>query len=140
MRWRVRVAMQVSAKLTEDPLVRFGRVCAQYHLHMHKVQELKPKTIVKLFEAIGAFKRPEDLDRFTVVCQSDSQGRQGLQDTAYPQKEYVKQLFEAASRVTGKDISQTGLSGKLFGEKLFRKRILEVKNRIEAIRTKPGLL
>ena len=113
---------------------RFGRICSRYHLHMHRVFELKPRSLVDLFDNIGALKRPEDLERFILVCQSDAQGREGMQDSPYGQKDFVKQVFEIVVNVGSKDIAQEGVFGKVFGEKLYKKRIAAVKDKIDQIR------
>jgi tRNA nucleotidyltransferase (CCA-adding enzyme) len=117
---------------------RFGRLCAEYHLHMHRAAELRPKTLLRLFTDLGAFRHPEALARFLLVCQADAQGREGLHDAPYPQADYVKTMFAAAAGVSSAGIARHGLSGEAFGRELHRLRIQAVKDRMATLGHEAG--
>lgn len=113
---------------------QFGRICSKYHLHTHRAYELKPGTVINMFESIGAFKQPDNLNRFLLVCQADAQGRTGLESKPYPQADYLKQIFEAAAKVSTEPINKAGLVGKAFGDKLHSLRISAARQMIQQLR------
>jgi len=115
-RWRIPKAYQ-----------QFGRICSTFHLHTHRAYELRPDTLVKLFESIGAFRDTENLNRFLLVCQADAQGRKGLETKPYPQTDFLKQVFKAAAGVSSEAIRQTGVEGNVFGDVLRNNRIAATK-------------
>ncbi len=76
-------------------------VC-KWHLHAHRALEAKPKTVLKLFNALDLWRRSERLVPFLLACRADFQGRQGSAESPYPQAEYLTACAEAAR---GVDIS-----------------------------------
>ena len=71
-----------------------------FHLHAHRALELKPRTVLKLFKRLDGFRRPERIDDFLLACQADLRGRQGREDDAYPQADYLRQAYAAAAGVS----------------------------------------
>ena len=72
---------------------------ARYHTHCHRLDELKPRTILKVMEKMDAFRRPERFRDFLLVCEADYRGRKGFENRAYPQAAKFQCLFQAASQV-----------------------------------------
>lgn len=104
-----------------------AREVCRYHLHMHRLPQLKPATVVDLIEAIGGFRDAKRVEQFALACQADAQGRKGMEDAPYPQAELFRRCFEAASRVDARDIAGRYSSGKQIGEALRRERCEVVK-------------
>lgn len=100
----------------------FARHVCRYHLHMHRLKELKPKTIVRLMESIGGFRDARRIDDFTTACRADAQGRLGREDSPYPEAELFRQCFEAANGIDAARLAERHTSGKDIGEALFRER------------------
>ena len=57
---------------------------SRWHLHAHKVKELRPQTLVKLFQGLDAFRNPSILQDYIIACQADATGRAGKQESPYP--------------------------------------------------------
>ncbi len=76
-----------------------GLVVAEYHLHCHRAFELKPATLLRVIEACDAFRRPERFEKFLLCCEADARGRTGFEDREYPQADYFREAFTAASGV-----------------------------------------
>lgn len=72
---------------------------AEYHGHYHRVEELRPATILKMLNAIDAFRRPERFTRFLLSCEADARGRTGYEDIHPQQSAYLKACFDAANAV-----------------------------------------
>lgn len=120
---------KLCARLKTPSLVkRLALLAANYHTHSHRAFELKPSTIMRMFESLDLFRRPEILQPFLISCEADAKGRTNFEETPYPQAEYLQDCAEAAQKVEAKPLVDLGFLGEALGEEL-RKR------RIDAIRT-----
>ena len=72
---------------------------AEYHTHVHRALELRPKTILNVLEKTDAFRRPDRFEQFLVTCEADARGRAGLENRRYEQAGYFRGAFAAASAV-----------------------------------------
>lgn len=99
---------------------------ARHHAVVHKAAELRPDTILKLFEATDAFRRPERFAELLLVCESDARGRTGLEDRPYPQATYLQRARDAAAAAQLSDEDRAGLKGPEIGAKLRAKRLAAV--------------
>lgn len=94
------------------------KVC-EYHLHCHKAFELKPSTILRVFNALDVWRKPEEFNDFVLACIADMRGRTGFEDKEYPQADYLHQLAKESRKVSAKKFVEAGLQG------------IEIKNAIE---------
>jgi tRNA nucleotidyltransferase (CCA-adding enzyme) len=105
--------------------------CALYHGFTHRVDELRPKTVVKLLKGLDAFRRPQRLRQFLQVCEADYRGRQGLRARPYPQADELWRLYEAARGASlSREETQTG--GWLQAEAIRRARVKRVAAAMQA--------
>src|SRR5690606_20882901 len=100
---------------------------ARYHGLVHRCDELRPATVLKLIRAVDALRKPDRFDAFLQACEADARGRKGLEDSPYPQARRLRSALDAARAVDASALAAEGLGGTELGEAL-RKR------RIEAIR------
>lgn len=100
---------------------------SRYHLHAHKVLELRPKTLLKLFEAFDLFRRPERFVHYLDICEADFRGRTGFEKFNYPQREYFEKIVANVVTVSNKSIDPS-ISGKAFGEAIRNLRIESIAN------------
>lgn len=73
-------------------------VCA-YHTKLHRIQELRPSTLLDLIEALDSFRRPERVQKFLLACEADARGRTGLEERDYPQKAYLTTILSELSQL-----------------------------------------
>jgi tRNA nucleotidyltransferase (CCA-adding enzyme) len=106
---------------------RLGQNTSAWHLQAHQAMSLKPRTLVKLFERLDAFRRPDDLERFILACQADAQGRKGFSRTPYPQADYLRRTFQAASQISAAAIVAEGKQGQAVGDELRARRVRAVR-------------
>lgn len=100
---------------------------ARHHGLVHRVFELRPKTVVKLLEAIDVLRRPEGLEPFLQAVEADYRGRGGgFPDQAYPQADAIRRATEAVLAVSPQPLLDAGLRGATLGEALRRERIRAV--------------
>lgn len=100
--------------------------CAAYHGYLHRLYELRPKTVLKLLTGLDAFRQPERLQQFILVCQADYLGRKGLQQRPYPQADDLKRIYRAAAEVTSAT-QDRALMGRLLGDAIDKERVQRIK-------------
>lgn len=76
-----------------------ARAVARYHGMAHKVDELRPGTLVDMFQGMDAFRRPERFEQALTAFEADFRGREGSSERAYPQAERLRRLLAAVRAV-----------------------------------------
>lgn len=84
-----------------------SRLVCEHHTKLHRIRELRPKTLLNLLESLDAIRRPERLQKFLAACEADARGRTGLEDRDYSQGSYLQAVLDAV---------QTLDSGRLIAE------------------------
>ncbi len=106
-------------------------IVTEYHLNYHRIEELKPKTVVKYLQLMDAFRRPERFEKFLLACEADSRGRTGLENKKFKQPIIFRDYFKAANGVDYSELKEQGLQGKDFAvalNLLRTKAIANIKN------------
>jgi len=93
------------------------------HLNIHRLFELRDRTVHELLKRCDAFRQPERIAKLALVCEADKRGRAGLQDVPYPQGPELLRLHAAATAVRAADVAREGLEGPALGEALEKARI-----------------
>ena len=76
-----------------------ARVVAREHGLVHKIDELRASTIVRVLERIDAFRRPSRVDEVLAACEADHRGRLGFEARPYPRAARWRRAFDAARGV-----------------------------------------
>lgn len=97
-------------------------IVAQKHGLSLTAFELKPVTIVELFESMDAYRRPERVEQFILASKADFHGRPGYEDQEYPQSNYLRAVFAASKNISAREFVESGLSGKEIGAAVRRAR------------------
>ncbi len=103
---------------------------ARYHSHVHKARELRPDTIVKLFDACDLWRKPERFNLILQACEADAHGRTGHENDAYPQSAYLLACARAAQAVNAGDIARACADRNLIADKVREARIVAVEEAI----------
>ena len=82
-----------------------GLLVSEYHTHVHRALELRPKTVLKVLERTDAFRRPERFEQLLLTCEADARGRAGLEERSYEQAGFFRGAFAAATSVDAADIA-----------------------------------
>ncbi len=102
---------------------------AKYHGNFHKVaDELKPSTIVKILQAVDAFRRPERFEDFLLACEADQRGRSGYEDKKFPQADFFRRAYAKASEVEIKDIIAAGYKEIAIKQELAKRRTSAIRD------------
>ncbi len=94
----------------------------RYHLHYHRIAELRPATLLETLEALDAFRRPERFEQFLLACEADSRGRTGYENAEFEQPRLFREAWRDAAAVKTDDLIAQGLQGKAIAEALHRQR------------------
>ena len=103
-----------------------GVLVSEHHLRCHKLMEMKPRSIMRLLEAVDAIRRPQRLSYFVQACEADARGREGLEEKAYPQSAVLEGCGEAARDVDIKPLIEAGYEGLKLAEQIRRLRISSI--------------
>lgn len=106
-------------------------ISAANHLLCHRALELDATALFTLLENVDAFRQPQRLDQFLLVCEADFQAYAGLARKPYLQKERVFSAFTVAKKVSAKLLIEQGLSGAVLGKKLVEQRIIAISQFLE---------
>ncbi len=106
------------------------KVC-EHHLHCHKAFQLKASTLLKMFNHLDVWRKPQEFDDFLIACKSDFLGRLGFESRPYPQALYLKHAMIAACKVNAKAFVDQGLKGIAIKEAISKARL----NAIEQVKS-----
>ncbi|EPZ7319203.1 multifunctional CCA addition/repair protein [Vibrio mimicus] len=97
-------------------------VCAQ-HSNIHRADELKPTTKLKVLGLLDVWRKPERLEQVLLCCEADHRGRLGLEEKPYPQRDIFLRAYQAALSVEVQAVIRDGFQGKQIKEELDKRRI-----------------
>ncbi|QLC72620.1 multifunctional CCA addition/repair protein [Pseudomonas sp. LPB0260] len=100
----------------------------EYHTHGHRALELKASTLLELLQHFDVFRRPQRFEEFIAACEMDARGREGLEQRAYPQADYLRRAMQVAREVAVQPLLEQGFKGAELGEALKRQRLQALKD------------
>ncbi len=99
---------------------------ARFHTDVHRAGLLRPDTMLKVIEAVDAFRRPDRFEAFLLACEADARGRAGLEERPYVQADKFRAALAAAQSIDSKTIQAQGLTGADFGGALREARVAAI--------------
>jgi tRNA nucleotidyltransferase (CCA-adding enzyme) len=124
----VALVEQLSARLrVPNHLRELAVLTARYHTHVHRAFELRADTVLKTLEGCDALRRPDRFGDFLLACAADARGRLGLEERAYPQREFFAAAREAAAAVSLTAEERAGRSGEQIGQELRKRRMVAIE-------------
>ena len=106
-------------------------LAAKYHGEAYRAQELKPATLVRLLQALDAFRKPQRFAEFLEACSSDFHGRPGFETKLYPQADYLQDALRAAQSVNAGAIAKRVRKPTQIAANVRAARIAAVKSRLK---------
>ena len=104
-----------------------GLLVARYHGDVHRARELRPDTIVRLFQSCDAWRKPERFKQVLEACAADARGRTGHEQDNYLQAHYLQTMLLAAQGVDAGKIAQQCEDKNLIAERIKEARIAVVE-------------
>lgn len=105
-----------------NPVRELARLVAEYHDLIHTVNKLRPETLLKLFDAIDVWRKPQRLEQMILTSEADARGRTGFENNPYPQGDYLRQAYQVANAVSVKEVVESGLQGLAIRDEVKRRR------------------
>jgi tRNA nucleotidyltransferase (CCA-adding enzyme) len=90
-------------------------LAARYHGDVHRAEELRPATVIKMLWAADVYRRPTRFEELLAACSCDYHGRSGFETRAYPQADLLRAAAVAARAVDAGAIAQrvNGAPGRI---------------------------
>lgn len=98
------------------------KVC-EWHLHSHRALALKPATVLKLFQALDVWRRPQLFTNFLLASEADARGRAGLEKQPYRQADYLRAALDSCDAVNIRSLVERGLSGAKLAQQIHTQRV-----------------
>ncbi|WP_431224961.1 multifunctional CCA addition/repair protein [Serratia sp. L9] len=105
-----------------NPVRELAKLVAEYHDLIHTVSKLRPETLLKLFDAIDVWRKPQRLEQMILTSEADARGRTGFENNPYPQGDYLRQAYQVANKVSVKEVVESGLQGLAIRDEVKRRR------------------
>jgi tRNA nucleotidyltransferase (CCA-adding enzyme) len=123
-----KLVIQLNQRLkTPNDFKDLSRLVCVYNTHVHKAFELKPQTLLKFFNNIDLWRKPERLQQILIACKADSRGRTDFENVEYTQVEYITGIAEACLAISAKKFVEEGIQGKAIGEAVAVERLNTIK-------------
>jgi tRNA nucleotidyltransferase (CCA-adding enzyme) len=106
---------------------------AEYHTHMHRLFEMRAATILKVIEALDAFRNPKQFEQYLLASEADFRGRPGYENAEFPEATVFRQCFSACQSIEVKPLIEAGLEGKAIAEALKKQRIQAIDRLMSGI-------
>ncbi|HDV7283448.1 TPA: multifunctional CCA addition/repair protein [Mannheimia haemolytica] len=106
----------------------FALLVTEYHTHCHKMAELRPETVIKLFNSLDVWRKPNRFFDFLLACEADARGRLGFEQRNYPQPELAKKYYQAAIEIDVQQVIQDGFEKQAIREELNKRRVYAVRS------------
>ena len=125
----VKLVEQLCQRLRVPNEIRdLAKLVAEFHDLIHTFPILQPKTIVKLFDSIDAWRKPHRVRQIALTSEADVRGRTGFEASDYPQGRWLREAWLVAQAVPTKEVVEAGFKGAEIREELTRRRIAAVAN------------
>lgn len=102
-------------------------LACEFHQLLHKCLELRSSTLLRLFDGIDIWRKPERLEALLTVGIADLRGRTGFEQADYPQADFLRQLAQAARAVNIKAIVAKGFQGEQIREQVQQQRLETIR-------------
>lgn len=101
---------------------------SDHHCKIHRMDEMRKDTIIKLFDKTDAWRKPQRFEQFLLACEADARGRLNFEDEPYPQRQTMLDYLNKASAVNVQDIIKQGITGPAIKPALFKARVTAISD------------
>ncbi len=105
-----------------NPVRDLSKLVAEYHDLIHTVDKLRPETLLKLFDAIDVWRKPQRLEQMILTSEADARGRTGFEENPLSAGRLSAPAYQVANAVSIKEVVASGLQGTAIRDELKRRR------------------
>jgi tRNA nucleotidyltransferase (CCA-adding enzyme) len=106
---------------------RLALAVTEYHLLMHKLEELRPETVLKLLAGLDAFRNPDRVEPFILACEADAQGRGARAVKPYTSAPQLRTYLAAITALDLGDLGDSDLDHKARAREVRRRRLSAIR-------------
>ena len=103
-----------------------AHIVARHHGKVHRVDEMRPDTLVRLLQDTDAFRQPERFREFLRACECDTRGRTGFENKPFPEADKLLKVLEAATAVDAGAVARQFAEPELIKQKVYEARVKAV--------------
>lgn len=102
---------------------------SRFHLLIHRVDELRPQTIVNVLERTDAFRRPQQFEKLLTVCEADSlvKGK-----NRYGQSAFWRAMYAVCNQISAQALLNEGYQGAAIKNELSKRRAAAIKSNLDS--------
>ncbi|WP_058911001.1 multifunctional CCA addition/repair protein [Entomohabitans teleogrylli] len=120
----VKLVEQLCLRLRVPNEVRdLAKLVAEFHDLIHTIGQLRPETLVRLFDRLDAWRKPQRVEQIAITSEADARGRKGLEEIDYPQGRLLRDAWQVAQSVAVSEVIAAGFKGAAVRDELTRRRI-----------------
>ncbi len=101
---------------------RLALLVTEFHLLMHRLETLKPQTVLKLLNRLDAFRNPNRIKDFSLACEADARGRGTGSAVDYPSAKLLQAYLQAVTALSFSDLEATAKDNRARGREVRRRR------------------
>ena len=102
---------------------RLALQVTEYHLLMHRLDTLKPQTVLKLLNRLDAFRNPNRIKNFSLACEADARGRGTSSTVDYPSTKLLQAYLQAVTALSFSDLETSVKDDQARGREVRRRRL-----------------
>jgi len=102
---------------------------AGFHDGIHRIDELRPETVVKMIERCDGLRRPERFIHILQACEADYRGRKGSTERSYPQADRWRAALVAMQSVDAGAIAKSCATPEKIPIRIHEARVAAVKQK-----------
>lgn len=111
-----------------------AHLTARHHGDIHRAAQLRADTVIKLFQSVDAWRRPERFAQMLQACSADARGRAGHEQDTYPQADYLANLLTLARAVDAGEIAKHCASPATMPAAIHAARVHAIQDLVEHYR------
>ncbi len=102
-------------------------VVARFHGIVHRAQELRAETLLKLFQDTDALRQPQRFEHFLQACEADFCGRAGFEQQPFVQADVLRRGFEIVSAVDAGAVAKQCAEPNKIRDQVYQARLLALR-------------
>lgn len=108
-----------------------AQLTTRHHSDIHRASQLRAETIIRLFQSVDAWRRPERFTHLLQACASDARGRTGHEHDAYPQADYLLRLLDVARSIDTGEIARTCATSNMISSAVHIARVSAIQKLVD---------
>ncbi|MBZ0104469.1 MAG: multifunctional CCA addition/repair protein [Sulfuricella denitrificans] len=102
-------------------------VTARFHGIVHRALELRPETLLKLYQDADALRQPQRFELFLKACEADFCGRAGFERQSFVQADELRRGLEIVFAVDAGAVAKQCMDSSQIRDRVYQARLLALR-------------